>query len=68
MSLKERIQTELTAAMRSGDALRRDVLYNTYWIRFPRKGLTFETAIAHSEVLLAAARQAAVRDRRSRSR
>ena len=26
MSLKERIQTELTAAMRSGDALRRDVL------------------------------------------
>ena len=38
-----------------------DVLYNTYWIRFPRKGLTFETAIAHSEVLLAAARQAGVR-------
>ena len=26
MSLKERIQTDLTAAMRSGDALRRDVL------------------------------------------
>ncbi len=26
MSLKERIQTELTASMRSGDALRRDVL------------------------------------------
>ena len=26
MSLKEQIQTELTAAMRSGDALRRDVL------------------------------------------
>ncbi len=26
MSLKERIQTELTAAMRSGDSLRRDVL------------------------------------------
>jgi len=38
-----------------------DVLYNTYWIRFPRKGLTFDTAIAHSEVLLAAARQAGVR-------
>ena len=38
-----------------------DVLYNTYWIRFPRKGLTFEAAIAHSEVLLAAARQADVR-------
>jgi nucleoside-diphosphate-sugar epimerase len=38
-----------------------DVLYNTYWIRFPRKGITFETAIARSEVLLAAARQAGVR-------
>jgi nucleoside-diphosphate-sugar epimerase len=38
-----------------------DVLYNTYWIRFPRKGLTYETAVAHSEVLLAAARQAGVR-------
>ncbi len=38
-----------------------DVLYNTYWIRFPRAGVTFETAIARSEVLLAAARQAGVR-------
>jgi nucleoside-diphosphate-sugar epimerase len=38
-----------------------DVLYNTYWIRFPRKGLTYETAVARSEVLLAAARQAGVR-------
>jgi NADH dehydrogenase len=38
-----------------------DVLYNTYWIRFPRKDLTFDTAVAHSEVLLAAARQAGVR-------
>ena len=26
MSLRERIQTDVTAAMRSGDALRRDVL------------------------------------------
>jgi uncharacterized protein YbjT (DUF2867 family) len=38
-----------------------EVLYNTYWMRFPRGGATFETAIARSEVLLAAARQAGVR-------
>lgn len=38
-----------------------DVLYNTYWMRFPRGGATFETAVARSEALLAAARQAGVR-------
>ena len=38
-----------------------DTLYNTYWIRFPRGDMTFDTAVARSEVLLAAARQATVR-------
>jgi uncharacterized protein YbjT (DUF2867 family) len=38
-----------------------DVLYNTYWIRFPRAGMTYERAVAHSATLLAAARRAGVR-------
>jgi nucleoside-diphosphate-sugar epimerase len=38
-----------------------DTLYNTYWIRFPRAGVTFDTAVVRSEVLLAGARQAGVR-------
>ncbi|HLX33898.1 MAG TPA: NAD-dependent epimerase/dehydratase family protein [Candidatus Limnocylindrales bacterium] len=38
-----------------------DTLYNTYWIRFPRHGLTYERAVAGSAVLLEAARQAGVR-------
>jgi uncharacterized protein YbjT (DUF2867 family) len=38
-----------------------DTLYNTYWLRFPRGGATFEGAVARSAALLAAARQAGVR-------
>jgi len=38
-----------------------DTLYNTYWIRFARGAVTFEQAIANTQVLLAAAREAGVR-------
>ena len=38
-----------------------DTLYNTHWIRFPRGGLTYETAIAHTRNLVSAAREAGVR-------
>jgi NADH dehydrogenase len=38
-----------------------DTLYNTYWIRFPRGDVTFDSAVERSEVLLAAARRAGVR-------
>ncbi len=37
------------------------VLFNTYWLRFPRGGSTFEGAVARSATLLAAARDAGVR-------
>lgn len=33
-------------------------LYNTYWIRFPHRGLTFEKGVANTEVLFRAAMQA----------
>ena len=36
------------------------VLYNTYWIRFPRGSSTFEQAVANTRVLLRAAREAGV--------
>jgi uncharacterized protein YbjT (DUF2867 family) len=36
-------------------------LFNTYWLRFPRDGATFEAAVSRSAVLLAAAREAGVR-------
>jgi NADH dehydrogenase len=36
------------------------VLYNTYWIRFPRGEMTFARAVDHSRVLLEAARDAGV--------
>lgn len=38
-----------------------DSLFNTYWMRFPRAGQTFEGAVARSAVLVAAAREAGVR-------
>ena len=38
-----------------------DTLFNTYWLRFPRGGATFEGAVASSAALLAAARMAGVR-------
>lgn len=36
-------------------------LYNTYWVRFPRGVVTFERAVANSEILVRAARDAGVR-------
>jgi uncharacterized protein YbjT (DUF2867 family) len=38
-----------------------DVLYNTYWIRFPHSGLTFADAIANTRTLMGAAAEAGVR-------
>ncbi|MGH2598822.1 MAG: SDR family oxidoreductase, partial [Dehalococcoidia bacterium] len=38
-----------------------DTLYNTYWIRFPRGAVTFETAIAGTLRLIDAASRAGVR-------
>jgi NADH dehydrogenase len=38
-----------------------EALYNTYWMRFPRDGRTFDDAIAESVVLFEAARRAGVR-------
>ena len=45
------------------DALQRNLrgahtLYNTYWVRFPRGGVTHETAVANSRVLFEAASRA----------
>lgn len=36
-------------------------LFNTYWIRFPYRGMTFETAVENTRTLLRAARKAGVR-------
>jgi NADH dehydrogenase len=36
------------------------VLFNTYWIRFPSRGMTFERAVANSRTLLEAAKRAGV--------
>lgn len=38
-----------------------DVLYNTYWIRFPQGGVTFEQAVENIRVLVHAAVSAGVR-------
>jgi NADH dehydrogenase len=38
-----------------------EVLYNTYWIRFPHAGATFDQAVENSARLFAAARAAGVR-------
>jgi NADH dehydrogenase len=37
-----------------------DTLYNTYWVRFPYRGVTFETAVRNSLRLVEAAREAGV--------
>jgi NADH dehydrogenase len=37
------------------------VLYNTYWVRYPRGDVTFEGAVANTRLLMRAARQAGVR-------
>ena len=36
-------------------------LINTYWVRFPRRGVTFETALRNSRILISAAQDAGVR-------
>ncbi|MGB8060616.1 MAG: NAD(P)H-binding protein [Candidatus Sulfotelmatobacter sp.] len=36
-------------------------LINTYWVRFPRGGVNFETAVRNSRILIAAAHEAGVR-------
>lgn len=38
-----------------------DTLYNTYWVRFPYRGVTFDDAVANSRRLFEAARAAGVR-------
>ncbi len=38
-----------------------DVLYNTYWVRFPHAGLDFDLAVANTRVLISAAEAAGVR-------
>jgi len=38
-----------------------DVLYNTYWVRFPHAGIGFGDAVANTRVLLGAAAEAGVR-------
>jgi len=38
-----------------------DVLYNTYWIRFPHRGSTYVGAVENTRLLLTAARAAGVR-------
>jgi uncharacterized protein YbjT (DUF2867 family) len=48
------------------DELRRclagvSTLINTYWVRFPRGGVNFETAVRNSRILIEAAREAGVR-------
>src|SRR5438105_2248955 len=37
------------------------VLYNTYWVRFNRGKVSFEQAIANTQILLTAAHQAGVK-------
>jgi uncharacterized protein YbjT (DUF2867 family) len=43
------------------DLLGVDTLYNTYWMRFPRGGRTFQSVIDESAMLIRAAGQAGVR-------
>jgi uncharacterized protein YbjT (DUF2867 family) len=38
-----------------------DVLYNTYWVRFPRRGTSFDQAVANTRTLVRAAEEAGVR-------
>jgi NADH dehydrogenase len=38
-----------------------DVLYNTYWVRFARRGTSFDTAVANTRALIRAAEEAGVR-------
>jgi NADH dehydrogenase len=38
-----------------------EVLYNTYWVRFARGGISFDTAVANTRSLIRAAEEAGVR-------
>jgi nucleoside-diphosphate-sugar epimerase len=38
-----------------------DVLYNTYWVRFPHAGQDFDLAVANTRILISAAEAAGVR-------
>lgn len=49
-------ETALTESLRGAETL-----YNTYWIRFPRGGSTFERAIENTRTLLRCAAQAGMR-------
>ena len=46
----------LTASLRGADTL-----FNTYWVRFCRGGVTFDQAVGNSRILFRAARNAGVR-------
>src|SRR5215469_17477297 len=35
-------------------------LINTYWVRFPHRGLTYNTAVANTQTLISAAKNAGV--------
>jgi uncharacterized protein YbjT (DUF2867 family) len=37
------------------------ILYNTYWVRFPHNGITFDKAIENSKTLIRAAEEAGIR-------
>ena len=37
-----------------------DVFYNTYWVRFPYQGLTYEQAVQNNRILINAAKKAGV--------
>ena len=45
----------------SGDLSGVTVLYNTYWIRFERGGMTFDEAVRNTAILARAAKQAGVK-------
>lgn len=47
---------ELTRALRGATTL-----YNTYWIRFPYGHVTYDKAVAHTKILINAAKEAGIR-------
>jgi uncharacterized protein YbjT (DUF2867 family) len=49
-------RSRLVTALRGAD-----VLYNTYWIRFPHSGLDFDHAVVNTQTLMKAAAEAGVR-------
>ena len=49
-------RTRLVSALRGADTL-----YNTYWVRFPHGGLSFDRAVVNTRLLMQAAAEAGVR-------